>query len=114
MFFVLELIGLIIYAIILALVLIIVFIRSSEENRVVLITIVFLFGLIGLNLIISIPIVEFFLFILVILDIYYLIYVHILPHFYTRSDRLLFVEVTNEVWDHLKVNETIKEKDKEM
>jgi hypothetical protein len=106
---VLELIGLIAYAIIIVLVLIIVFIRCTEENRVVLTTIVFLLALIGLNLFISIPIIQFFLFILVILDLYYLIYVHILPHFYTRSDRLLFVEVAKEVWDDLKVNETVQE-----
>ena len=106
---VLELIGLIIYAVIIVLVLTIVFIRSTEENRVVLATIVFLLALIGLILFISIPVIQFFLFILVILDLYYLVYVHILPHFYTRSDRLLFVEVTNEVWDDLKVNETVQE-----
>ncbi len=104
------LIGLIFYAIILILVLFFVYIRSSEENRRVLTTIVFLFSLITINLFISIPIIQFLLFILVILDIYYLIYVHILPYFYTRQDKLLFAEIPNEIWETLKVNDTIKEK----
>ena len=72
--------------------------------------IAFLLALIGLNFFISIPLIQFFLFILIILNLYYLIYVQILPHFYTRSDRLLFVEVAKEVWDDFKVNETIQQK----
>jgi len=48
-----------------------------------------------------------------ILDLLYIIYVQILPYFYTQRDRLLFVEVANELWEELKVNETIvQEEDK--
>lgn len=41
------------------------------------------------------------------LDLLYIMYVYLLPNFYTESDRLLFVEFENEVWDELKVNDTI-------
>jgi hypothetical protein len=106
----LELIGLILYAVIIIVVLLFAFIKATAENRRVLTIIIFLIALIGFNFFISIPIIQFFLFFLVILDLFYLVYVHILPFFYTRSDRLLFTEISSEVWEDLKVHETIQEK----
>ena len=110
---VLELIGLIFYIVIIIIVLIIVFYRCDAEQRKVLVSFVFLLSLIVLNTFIDIPIIQFLLFFLMILDLLYIIYVQILPYFYTQRDRLLFVEVANELWEELKVNETIvQEEDK--
>ena len=106
---ILELLGLISYILVMVLVLVVVMIRVSAENRKVLISIASIFALIIINVFLYIPLIQFLLFILVILNIYYLIFVHILPQFYARRDRILFTEITKEVWEELKVNETITE-----
>jgi len=105
----LELIGLISYILVIVLVLTVVFIRINADNRRVLGSISFIFALIIISIFLYIPIIQFLLLILVIINVYYLMFVHILPQFYAKRDRILFTEITNEIWDDLKVNETMIE-----
>ena len=105
----LELIGLLSYIIIIVLVLTVVFIRSNADDRRVLVSVAFIFSLIIISIFTYIPIIQFLLLILVIISVFYLMFVHILPLFYARRDRILFTEITAEVWDDLKVNETLVE-----
>jgi len=44
---------------------------------------------------------------MVIVQLFNLIYVYILPAFYTPEDKSLFVELQDEVWKDIKINETL-------
>ena len=85
----------------------IVFIKLNEEDRKLFSSLVLLLVLIITLMVFYIPIIQFILFLLIILDLLYITYVYILPYFFTDTDRLLFMEVAGEIWDDLKVNETI-------
>ena len=104
-----ELIGAVFYILVIVIVLIILMVRCNAENRKVLVSVVSLFALIIINVFFYIPLLQFVLFILVIINIYHLIFVYILPYFYTQNDRLLFTEITKEIWEDIKVNDTIIE-----
>ena len=102
-----ELIGVISYISIFIIVVGVVFIRLNSEDRKLFSSLVLLLTLLLFLMVFYIPVIQFILFVLIILDLIYITYVYILPYFFTDTDRLLFVEVAKEVWDDLKVNETI-------
>lgn len=49
---------------------------------------------------------------IIIVDIIFIMYGHLLPDFYAASDSVLFFEREKEVWEELKADETIKEESK--
>ena len=81
--------------------------RSEEESRKILLSFLFIILLIGTIIFITIPFFQFMLYILIIMELYYVIFVHGLPPLYQRSDSDLFREIPEEPWHDLKVNETI-------
>ncbi|MHA1149070.1 MAG: hypothetical protein ACTSR8_12600 [Promethearchaeota archaeon] len=104
-----ELIGLLAYLGIFLLVLIVVFIECNEKQRKMFSSLIFLALLVYLIIFIYNPLLQFFFLFLIILDLIFIIYVQILPNFYTSSESVLFYERELEVWDNLKVSETILE-----
>ncbi len=52
---------------------------------------------------------QFMFFFLVILDVIYIMYVFILPSLYTQSESHLFATIEDEVWDQLKITNTVVE-----
>lgn len=105
----LELLAIVSYIGIFVAVLIVVYIRCSRENKRVLSSITMLIVLISLMMFTNNPLFQFLLFFLLILDLYYVVYVFILPKFYAGRESNLFMEVENEVWDELKITNTLEE-----
>ena len=104
-----ELIGLLAYLAIFLLVLIVVFIQCTEKQRKMFSSLIFLALLVYLIIFIYNPLLQFLFLFLIVLDLIFIIYVQILPTFYTSSESLLFYEREPEVWDDLKVSATIIE-----
>jgi len=106
----LGLIGLLSYLIIFLVVLILVFIHCDERQRSLLSSVSFLLIFMILIFFINVLFIQLIFMFIIIVDILFIIYGHLLPNFYAASDSVLFFEREKEVWEDLKVNETIKEK----
>lgn len=104
-----ELIGILAYLAIFVLVLIFVFVESNDKQRKMFSSLIFLTILVFLTIFIYNPVLQFFFFILLILDLFFIIFVQILPFFYTSRESLLFFESESEVWEEVKVPYTIIE-----
>lgn len=107
MYQILELIGLLTYAAVSIIVLITIFLYSDKERRQITASISFIFLLIFTMIFIPNIIIQFFLFIIVLITTIHLIYVYIIPEFYSRSEPILFIEVPKEIWEQVKVQDTI-------
>ncbi len=58
---------------------------------------------------ISIPVFQFIFLLLIILNSIYIVFIYILPKFYSQVESLLFFERESEVWDEIKIPDTIIE-----
>lgn len=107
-----EIIGITLYIGILAFVSIMVLFRSQKEHRKFISSLIFLIILIICTIFIQILVFQYLILLMIVVESFYIIYVHVLPYFYISSDKSLFLEVQNEIWTDIKVNETIIEEKK--
>ncbi|MGV9198124.1 MAG: hypothetical protein ACOC4M_04735 [Promethearchaeia archaeon] len=107
MYQILELIGIIVYIAVFSLVLITVYLYSEKESKRISFSLTSLLVLLGVMIFINSIILQFFLFIFILLDAIHFIYVHVIPQFYKRSESVLFIDVPKEIWEQIKVQDTI-------
>ena len=101
-----ENISMIFYGVFILIFLIILFIKCPTKRRKSLASFVSLISLIIFISLVNYPLISFLLFFLVILNLLYIILIH-LPYFTEKSDRDIFFEAHNEIWNDLKINNSI-------
>lgn len=83
---------------------------SKKGDKDILTSLIILIGFIGIEIFIENTIIQLLFFVCIIILIIYIVFFFFIPRLFYIKEQFLFTEIKSEVWEDLKMDSTIVEK----
>ncbi len=107
----LEFVILLIFGVLIALLILATYLIAKKEDRGIITSLISIFGLIGFEMFIYIPSIQFLILGCILVLMLFIVSKYLLPRLFHYSEMFLFSEQKPEIWESLRVSTTIIEKE---